>query len=357
MKDADKQVDRIVKDWYANKASHEWRRLQQDPYHQIEFMLTIHFLEKYLPRSGTVLDAGGGPDRYSIELAKQGYSIVLLDLVPEMLRTARKKMKQAGVLGKVKQFVQGSVEDLSIFPDETFDSVLCLGPLSHLLGARQREKAAEELVRVAKKKAPIFVSVISRIGLLKTILLNFPHEMRYARQASRYVKRVDFVLTSPPYLDQNRYSDIEKRVKQLAESKTTDVGKQAAEGKYRIHYSPSKRNIGNLNEKKYFRAMFKVYKECFEVLKKGGLAAVVVRPLARNKSVFDLPYQTWLILQKVGFRLVDLYTIEIPRSLWANIYEEHYPLVAKIRRDYIIVVRKPRSLRNVPSRIMSKSAF
>ena len=113
----------------------------------------------------------------------------------------------------------------------------------------------------------------------------------------------------------------------------------------------------DLIEKEYFRAMSKVYKECFEVLKKGGLTAVVVRPLARNKSVFDLPYQTWLILQKVGFRLVDLYTIEIPRSLWANIYEEHYPLVAKIRRDYIIVVRKPRSPRNVPSRIMSKSAF
>jgi DNA modification methylase len=164
-----------------------------------------------------------------------------------------------------------------------------------------------------------------------------------ARQASQYVKRVDFVLTSPPYLDQNRYSNIEKRVKQLAESKTTGVGKQAAEGKYRIHYSPSKKNIGNLNEKKYFRAMFKVYTECFKVLKKGGLAAVVVRPLARNKSVFDLPYQTWLILQKVGFRLVDLYTTEIPRSLWTNIYEEHYPLVAKIRRDYVIVVRKPRA--------------
>jgi hypothetical protein len=99
-----------------------------------------------------------------------------------MLRIASRKMKLAGVLGKNTQFVQGSVEDLSIFSDETFDSVLCLGgPLNHLLKASQREKAAGELVRVAKKKAPIFVSVIGRIGLLKTILLNFPHEMRYAK--------------------------------------------------------------------------------------------------------------------------------------------------------------------------------
>ena len=182
MKDVNRQVDRIVKDWYASNALQEWRRLQQDPYHQIEFIVTMHFLEKYLPKRGTVLDAGGGPGRYSIELARQGYSIVLLDLVPEMLEIARRKMKRAGVLRKARQFVQGSVEDLSTFPEGCFDAVLCLGgPLNHLLEAKRREKAAEELTRVAKKKAPIFVSVISRIGLLKTILINFPQEMQYAK--------------------------------------------------------------------------------------------------------------------------------------------------------------------------------
>jgi len=182
MKDADKQVERIVKEWYASNARVEWRRLQQDPYHQIEFIITMHFLEKYLPRRGTILDAGGGPGRYSIELAKRGYSIVLQDLVPEMLETAKKKMRRAGVLRKVRQFIQGSIEDLSAFPDASFDAVLCLGaPLNHLLKPEQRQKAAEELVRVAKKNAPILVSVISRIGLLKTILVDFPHEMQYAK--------------------------------------------------------------------------------------------------------------------------------------------------------------------------------
>ena len=182
MKDADRQVDRIVKDWYAHNATVEWRRLQQDAYHQIEFIITMHFLKKYLPKRGTILDAGGGPGRYSIELAKQDYSIVLQDLVPQMLETAKKKMKRAGVLRKIRQFAQGSIEDLSAFPDASFDAVLCLGaPLNHLLNPQQRQKAAEELVRVAKKNAPIFVSVISRIGLLKSILVDFPHEMRYAK--------------------------------------------------------------------------------------------------------------------------------------------------------------------------------
>jgi len=178
----EKRIGEMVKEWFTKTAHGEWRRLQRDPYHKIEFIVTMHFLEKYLPRHGLVLDAGGGPGRYTIELAERGYEVVLLDFVPEMLKLAKRKIKRASVLKKVKQLVQGSVEDLSMFADEAFDAVLCLGaPLCHLLNAEQREKAAKELVRVAKKEAPIFVSVISRIGLLRSILVEFPHEMQYAK--------------------------------------------------------------------------------------------------------------------------------------------------------------------------------
>lgn len=142
----------------------------------------MHFLEKYLPKQGLVLDAGGGPGRYTIELAKRGYDVVLLDLVPEMLKLAKRKIQKAGVLGRVKQFVPGSVEDLSAFANDTFDSVLCLGgPLCHLLDVRRRERAAAEIVRVAKGNASLFVSVIGRIGLLKTLLIGFQNEMQYAK--------------------------------------------------------------------------------------------------------------------------------------------------------------------------------
>jgi SAM-dependent methyltransferase len=144
-------------------------------------MLTMHFLKKYLPKQGLILDAGGGPGRYTIELARRGYDIVLLDLVPEMLKTAKKKAGQAGVLKKISQFVESSTLDLSAFPNEKFDAVLCLGgALNHLLKIEHREKAAGELVRVTEEGAPLFVSVIGRIGLLKTILIAFPHEMQYA---------------------------------------------------------------------------------------------------------------------------------------------------------------------------------
>ena len=176
------KVKNLVQEWFTKTAKYEWRRLRQDPYHQIEFMVTIHFLEKYLPKEGLILDAGGGPGRYTIELAKRGYDIVLLDLVPEMLKHAERRIRRAGLLRRLKGITQGSIEDLSIFSNEKFDAVLCLGaPLCHLLDIKQRETAAAELYRVAKKGAPIFASVISRVGLLRTILMEFPHEMKYAK--------------------------------------------------------------------------------------------------------------------------------------------------------------------------------
>ncbi|MEQ9715171.1 MAG: class I SAM-dependent methyltransferase [Candidatus Asgardarchaeum sp.] len=176
------EIDEIVKSWYREKAQYEWERLQQDPYHQLEFIITLHFLKKYLPKTGLVLDAGGGPGRYTIELAKRGYDVILLDLVPELLKIAKEQIKKAGVQNKVKQIVEGSIDDLSMFENETFDAVLCLGGvLNHLLDERRREKAARELIRVAKKGAPVFVSVISRLGVLRTIFLRFPESLKFCK--------------------------------------------------------------------------------------------------------------------------------------------------------------------------------
>ena len=178
----DEEAKLMVKEWFARTANHEWRRLTQDPYHRIEFLVTTRFLTKYLPERGLILDAGGGPGRYTIDLAKRGYEVILLDLVPEMLDLAERRIRQAGVKRKVKRVVEGSIEDLSMFGDETFDAVLCLGaPLGHILSSEGREHAARELVRVARKDAPLFVSVISRLGLLKTLLIRFPEDIDQAK--------------------------------------------------------------------------------------------------------------------------------------------------------------------------------
>jgi len=166
-----------VRDYYDERAEQEWSRLFQDAYHRLEYIVHMHFLVKYLPKKGLILDAGGGPGRYTVELAKKGYQVVLLDLSPKCLEIAKREIKNAKIEGKVKKIVEGSVVDMPEFWDASFDAVLCLGTLSHVVDKTEREKAASELVRVAKKKAPIFVSVINRYGVFRTILQRLPDEL------------------------------------------------------------------------------------------------------------------------------------------------------------------------------------
>ena len=72
----------VVRRRYDADPESEWERLVRDPYRRLEFIITRHFLDKYLPAKGVVLDAGGGPGRYTITLAKKNYTMVLLDLSP-----------------------------------------------------------------------------------------------------------------------------------------------------------------------------------------------------------------------------------------------------------------------------------
>lgn len=122
-----------VKQNYASMVEYEWQRVVKDPYHRLEHDTTWFFLDKHLPKHGLILDAGGGPGRYTIELAKRGYDVNLLDYTPENLEFAKKKIKYYGVSRKVKEIVEGSIVDLSRYPNNSFDAVLCLGgPLSHV---------------------------------------------------------------------------------------------------------------------------------------------------------------------------------------------------------------------------------
>jgi ubiquinone/menaquinone biosynthesis C-methylase UbiE len=165
-----------VKKYYTATVRKEWNRLVRSLYFKLEFDTTMHFLEKYLPKKGRILDVGGGPGRYTVELAKQGYRMTLLDFTPANLEFACRQIRRAGVQDRVEEIVEGSITDLSRFGDESFDAVICTGgPLSHVLDRRQRSRALDELIRVAKKRAPVFVSVMSLLSVEVIELMLFPH--------------------------------------------------------------------------------------------------------------------------------------------------------------------------------------
>lgn len=183
---------RLAREFYAGSADREWDRLRLDAFHALEWDTTLDALTRHLPRRGLVLDAGGGPGRYTIELAKRGHDVVLLDLTPKMLDVARAKVRAARVGARVREFVEGSVTDLSRFATATFDAVLCLGgPLSHVHPERSRRRALRELARVAKPGAPIFVSVFGKFATLALGIESWYGEYEDPREFERFWRRGD----------------------------------------------------------------------------------------------------------------------------------------------------------------------
>lgn len=133
---------------------------------RLEYENTVSKLDSHLPRDGRVLDAGGGPGRYSIWLAERGYEVEHIDVSKEQVRIAREKAKKHDVADRVT-CRNGDVRDIP-FDDGDFDAVCCLGgPLSHVIDADERVEAANELRRVATSGSPVFVSVMGRLACLK----------------------------------------------------------------------------------------------------------------------------------------------------------------------------------------------
>ena len=183
---------KLTKKLYALDASREWRRLKQDPFHKLEFETTLRFLKKHLPKKGLILDAGGGPGRYTIELAKLGYDVVLLDLVPEHLEFARKQIAKSKKAKRVKGIYLDTITDLSRFPTNSFDAVICLGgPLSHVHPAKMRARSVSELLRVARRNAPVFVSVMGFYGVMLALTEGWPQEAGYRKAFLDFVRNGD----------------------------------------------------------------------------------------------------------------------------------------------------------------------
>lgn len=180
------QASKPIERYYDQQPEREWERLER---HRTEFALTLRALAEHLPPPpARVLDCGGGPGRYAIELAHRGYEVTLFDLSAECLRLAREKAIEAGVT--LAGYEQGTATDLSRFPDDTFDAVLLKGPLYHLLEESERRRALAEAYRVLKPGGHLFAAFISRYAVPRWAAA---HEPTYPLE---HPERLDMLLTT-----------------------------------------------------------------------------------------------------------------------------------------------------------------
>ncbi|GKZ13948.1 class I SAM-dependent methyltransferase [Haladaptatus sp. T7] len=177
--------------YYDRLGEGEWERLEESFKNSLEFENTTDYLDRFLPESGRVLDAGGAAGRYSIWLAEKGYDVTVLDLSAEQVAIARRRVAERDLESRVS-VQRGDIRDLP-FSDDRFDATLCLGgPLSHVIDADGRDAAVRELRRVAKSDAPVFVSVMGFVAVVQNLIKSAPHFEAGVRQLPDVVETRDY---------------------------------------------------------------------------------------------------------------------------------------------------------------------
>ena len=143
----------------------EWERLEATPYGRLQATIHAGFMERYVNLGDRVLDAGCGPGRFTALAARRDATVTALDVSERQLKLAKERVGEAKMLDKVDGFVRADICDLSTFPDDHFDVVVCYGgALSYV--CEQRHKAASELVRVVRPGGVLLISVMSRVGTI-----------------------------------------------------------------------------------------------------------------------------------------------------------------------------------------------
>ena len=98
-----------------------------------------------------ILDIGAGTGRYSVALAEKGFDVTAVELVKYNLGILKQKNSSVKAM-------QGNALNLKKLADNTFDVTLLFGPMYHLFGSDDKQKALLEAKRVTKPGGIILVA-------------------------------------------------------------------------------------------------------------------------------------------------------------------------------------------------------
>jgi ubiquinone/menaquinone biosynthesis C-methylase UbiE len=142
---------------YYEDRHDEAERLSSTADGVLEMVRTQELLRRHLPPApAAVLDVGGGTGAHARWLTEDGYTVHLVDPV-------QKHLDQAAATGCTVEL--GDARALTA-EDASYDVVLMLGPLYHLLERDDRQMALAEAHRVTRPGGLVAAAAISRYASL-----------------------------------------------------------------------------------------------------------------------------------------------------------------------------------------------
>jgi ubiquinone/menaquinone biosynthesis C-methylase UbiE len=142
---------------FYTETINEAERLTVSADGRLELVRTQELLRRFLPPApARILDVGGGPGIHARWLIEDGYTVHLVDPIPRHIEQA----EQTGATVELGDARHLTAEDAS------YDVVLLLGPLYHLLERADRDQALAEAYRVLKPGALIGAAGINKYASL-----------------------------------------------------------------------------------------------------------------------------------------------------------------------------------------------
>lgn len=120
----------------------------------VEFLTTVHYVERYLEKGMKILEIGAGTGRYSHYFARCGYEVDAVELMECNIEVFKKNTeKEEKVTVR-----QGDATALDFIESEQYDITLLFGPMYHLYTDKDKYAAMSEAIRVTKRGGIVFAA-------------------------------------------------------------------------------------------------------------------------------------------------------------------------------------------------------
>ncbi|MCL2079913.1 MAG: class I SAM-dependent methyltransferase [Oscillospiraceae bacterium] len=127
----------------------------------LEFHYTKKALSEFITRGSRVLEVGCGTGHYGIYFADKCKEYVGIDIYQPHLDIFNSKIKENRLTNVSCQ--KGDAMNLSGIDNDSFDVILCLGPMYHL-PKEDREAAFAECARICKPNGIAAFAYVNKIG-------------------------------------------------------------------------------------------------------------------------------------------------------------------------------------------------
>ena len=135
---------------------------------ETERAVIVHLFDKYLPKTGRLLDSAAGNGENAFRFASLGYEVTAGDLIAERVDAMKADPRASGI----REFFCAAPRSLGHFDDGSFDIVVSLGAMYYSRTRAEREAFVRESLRVLAEDGTFVYSFMTPFAMTVGQFLN-----------------------------------------------------------------------------------------------------------------------------------------------------------------------------------------